>query len=241
MSGRRLRIATYNIRKAVGLDRRRDPDRILRVISGLDADIVALQEADRRLPPREPVLDRELLRQVTGLVPVPFEHGRKSLGWHGNGLLVRQGWRIVSFDHHDLPGVEPRGAVQAVLDIGGARMRVFGVHLGLLRAARRAQLTALLGIIGRGGWLPTLIAGDYNERSLRVGLGRLSRRFAIVDAGPTFHARHPIFPLDRIAHSSEFRVDRAEVVKGQEAQLASDHLPLVAELSLGPGEGHPPR
>ena len=47
-----LRIASYNIRKAKGLDRRRDPGRILRVLNGLDADVIALQEADRRLGAR---------------------------------------------------------------------------------------------------------------------------------------------------------------------------------------------
>lgn len=173
MDALRLRVATYNIRKAVGLDRRRDPERIMRVIAALDADIVALQEADRRLPPRDPVLDREELRAVTGLRPVPFEHGRRSLGWHGNGILVREHVRIISCDHHDLPGVEPRGAVQALLAVGGREIRVFGVHLGLMRASRRAQLSALIRLMGQDEAHPTLIAGDFNERSLKVGLGRL--------------------------------------------------------------------
>ena len=47
-----LRLASYNIRKCIGLDRRRDPGRILRVINGLEADVVVLQEADRRMGPR---------------------------------------------------------------------------------------------------------------------------------------------------------------------------------------------
>ena len=44
-----MRIVSYNIRKAVGLDRRRDPERILAILREVDADIVVLQEADRRL------------------------------------------------------------------------------------------------------------------------------------------------------------------------------------------------
>ncbi len=237
MSGIRLRVATYNIRKAVGLDRRRDPERILRVIAALDADIVALQEADRRLPPREPVLDREALRSATGLRPVPFEHGRRSLGWHGNGLLVRDHVEVIGFDHHDLPGVEPRGAVQALLRIEGRQIRVFGVHLGLMRMARRAQLSALIRLMGEDEEHPTLIAGDFNERSLKVGLGRLAPRFTIVDAGPTFHARSPIFPLDRIAISREFSLIEARVIREAEAQLASDHLPMRAVLQLNGDQG----
>ena len=62
-----LRIASYNIRKCVGLDRRRDPERVLGVIAGLGADIVALQEADRRLGARPSTLDPARIGAVTGL------------------------------------------------------------------------------------------------------------------------------------------------------------------------------
>lgn len=234
MSAFRLRVATYNVRKAVGLDRRRDPERVMRVIAGLGADIVALQEADRRLPPREPVFDRTLIERVTGLRPVPFEHGRRSLGWHGNGLLVGERVEVLGFDHHDLPGVEPRGAVEALVRVAGCRLRIFGVHLGLMRVARRAQLTALLRLMAEDRDTPTLIAGDFNERSLRVGLGRLAGRFSIIDAGPTFHARSPIFPLDRIAVTDEFALCHARVVRENEARLASDHLPMLAEFVVTP-------
>src|SRR5512133_2807616 len=39
-----IRIATYNIHKCRGMDRRIDPDRIAEVIRQLDADVIALQE-----------------------------------------------------------------------------------------------------------------------------------------------------------------------------------------------------
>ena len=51
-----MRIVSYNIRKAVGLDRRRDPERILAILREVDADIVVLQEADRRLGRRSAAL-----------------------------------------------------------------------------------------------------------------------------------------------------------------------------------------
>lgn len=43
-----LKFASYNIHKAVGLDARRDPDRIITVLREVDADVIALQECDRR-------------------------------------------------------------------------------------------------------------------------------------------------------------------------------------------------
>ena len=43
-----ITVASYNMRKAIGLDRRRDPQRVLDVLHQIDADVVALQEADKR-------------------------------------------------------------------------------------------------------------------------------------------------------------------------------------------------
>ncbi|MGA0541767.1 endonuclease/exonuclease/phosphatase family protein [Neotabrizicola sp. VNH66] len=227
-----LRIATYNIRKAMGTDRRRDPDRVLRVIAALEADVVLLQEADLRLPPRPPALDRAAVTQITGLVPVAFGHGRTSLGWHGNAVLVRPGIEVLGSGHHDLPGLEPRGHVEVQLSRNGLPFRVMGVHLGLLRSSRRRQLTALNGLLAGAQALPTLVAGDFNERSLTVGLGRLARQFRILSGGPTYHSRWPVFPLDRIAVTAEFQDLTIRAFRSTEASLASDHLPLVADLRL---------
>lgn len=231
-TGTPLRIATYNIRKAMGNDRRRDPARVLEVIGALGADVVALQEADFRLPPRRPVFGTDEIEARTGMRPVLFGHGRKSLGWHGNALLLSPRVTLAEARHHDLPGLEPRGCVEAVLEADGRAFRAFGVHLGLLRASRRAQLSALLALLGETA-VPVLIAGDFNERSLTEGLGRLARRFRILSGGPTYHARMPMFALDRIAVSEAFGGDAADVFRTGQAARASDHLPLVADLTLG--------
>lgn len=231
-----LRVATYNIRKALGTDRRRDPARVLAVIADLGADICLLQEADFRLPPRPPVFDRAMVLARTGLVPVAFDHGRDSLGWHGNAILLRPGLSIGASGHFDLPGGEPRGGVMAELLVDGVALRVLGVHLGLLRASRRRQLTALNRMLGQGGALPTLIAGDFNERSLGVGLGRLAPQFRILAGGPTYHSRHPIFALDRIAVTEGLTPQGIRVFHSAEAARASDHLPLVADFTLTNGQ-----
>ncbi|SEC15979.1 endonuclease/exonuclease/phosphatase family protein [Rhodobacter sp. 24-YEA-8] len=232
MTDTSLRIASYNIRKALGTDRRRDPARVLRVIAALGADVVALQEADLRLGQRRPIFDEAEVFRRTGLLPVRFDHGRDSLGWHGNALLVSPGFRVISQSHHDLPGLEPRGLVSALLERDGRRLRVTGVHLGLLRHSRRRQLSALLDMLPEEEDTAMLIAGDFNERSLEVGLGRLSKRFRILSGGPTYHSRHPVFALDRIAISEGFTMAEASVHRSPEASRASDHLPLVADLRL---------
>ncbi|OWY12879.1 hypothetical protein B6V73_18020 [Thioclava sp. JM3] len=226
-----IRVASYNMRKAVGTDRRRDPERILRIISSLSADIVALQEADRRLPPREPVLDRDQIFASTGLVPVAFDHGRNSLGWHGNALLIRPDFEILDRSHFDLKGGEPRGGVSVSLVTDLGMLRVFGIHLGLLRGTRRRQLSALKAASEKTK-KPTVVLGDFNERSLRIGLGRMARDYHIRDAGPTYHSRRPVFALDRIAHSHDIRTVSIGRMLDDDARKGSDHLPIFADLDL---------
>ena len=83
--------ASYNIHKCVGSDRRFDPDRVQAVIGEIGADVIALQEADRRFGDRAGLLDLAALRARAGLVPVPVTNGHRGHGWHGNLVLVREG------------------------------------------------------------------------------------------------------------------------------------------------------
>lgn len=232
MTEKTLRVASYNIRKAVGIDRRRDPARILRILGELSADVVALQEADLRLPPRRPALDRAAIRSRAGLVAVEFDHGRESLGWHGNAILVRPDVEVIDRAHLDLPGFEPRGAVTATLRTGDVLLRVVGVHLGLLRGSRRIQLDHLGTVLNRKDGIPTIILGDFNERSLSKGLGKLHPAYRIFSPGPTFHSRRPTFALDRIALSAHLEPRSVGVLSTGEARRGSDHLPIFANLAL---------
>lgn len=223
-----LRVASWNIRKGLGTDLRRDADRVLDGIAALDADIVALQEADFRLGDRPSALPRDRITALTGLEPLPIGRNSVSLGWHGNALLARPGIRVSGLEHLDLPGHEPRGAVLVDLDTP-APLRLVAVHLGLLRSARRRQLDAIKAALGRHPVRPTVILGDFNEHSRRVGLGRIATPFVILPTAPTYPSRRPFLPLDRIVHSPDLDL----VPLGQQPSRGhqpSDHLPLLAEL-----------
>lgn len=223
-----LRIASFNIRAGLGTDLRRDARRVLDVLADLRPDIVALQEADFRTGPRRPALPPDLIREVTGLAPLPVAANGISLGWHGNAILARPDLPLTGLTRLTLPGLEPRGAV--VADIGGALpLRLVAVHLGLLRRSRRQQADAIRAALGDLPDRPTLILGDFNEWSRRQGLGRIARHFTLVTPRATWPARAARAPLDRMAHSPDIDLHLVDLPRPGR-HFASDHLPILAEI-----------
>lgn len=228
-----LRVASYNIRKCMGLDRRRDPERVLGVIAALGADAVALQEADRRMGERPATLDRARIEAVTGLAAVQLSVNDISLGWHGNAVLLRPDIEVDAILRLELPGLEPRGAVMVHAARGGQPFRLIAVHLGLTRSYRRQQLNAILKTAAPvEDEVPTVILGDFNEWRTDRGLEPLEPRFTVHAPGPSFHAARPVASLDRIALDGRISLRKAGVHRSRMARIASDHLPVWADLRL---------
>lgn len=225
-------VASYNIHKAVGLDRQRRPDRILDVLAEVDADIVVLQEADRRFGPRLSALPLTMIEDRSQYKPVPVALRPHSLGWHGNAILVKKHVEIIDCDALHLPSIEPRGAVVAQLRVNDIELRVFGLHLDLSGLWRRRQSAAILHHIAvQDRRLPTVMMGDTNEWSRNSGCLRdFGAHHQAVDTGPSFHARMPVARLDRIFVSHELQASSAGVHSSPAARVASDHLPVWARL-----------
>lgn len=229
MTAPNLRIASYNIQKCVGLDLRRQPRRILTVLSAIGADIIALQEADKRLPPRPAALPHFVIEEA-GFQAVDLG-GAGSLGWHGNAIL----WRGNSVSlrdkgHIPLPGLEPRGAVWALFDTPIGALRVVGAHLGLVPASRRDQVLELRADLEAFCDVATIWAGDFNDWSKGASLTGLAPQMRFLPPLASFPALRPIAPLDRLALSSELQAQNHGVYRNQPAQIASDHLPLWADI-----------
>jgi endonuclease/exonuclease/phosphatase family metal-dependent hydrolase len=228
-----LTFASYNIHKAVGVDGRFDPDRIIRVLREVQADVFALQECDRRFGERESVLPKALLDDTPWRAAEVARRPR-SLGWHGNALLVRRDIEIVDTEALHLPTLEPRGAVRADLAFAGHRLRVLGMHLDLSGLRRRDQVRAVLRHCEDcDGDHPTVLLGDFNQ----WGNGRLSLRelradWQVLDTGKSFPSRQPLASLDRIVASPEWACIETRVHHSAAAASASDHLPVVARLKL---------
>lgn len=221
-----LRLASYNIRAGLGTDLRRDPMRVIQAISALDADVVALQEADHRMGQRKAALPRTKLERKTGLRTIPIAENDVSLGWHGIAMLARHDLVPKIVHRYSLPGLEPRGAVAVDM----ADFRIVAVHLGLLRRSRRAQLDYIREALDALPEMPTIILGDFNEWSQKVGLGRLARAYTIVTPGRTFPASLPIGALDRFAHCDRLDVRMISLPRKTKGSHPSDHLPILAEV-----------
>lgn len=223
-----MRLASYNLRKCKGTDGRRAPGRILDVINGIEADVVALQEADMRLGPRPAALPHRMIDSHTDFTAVPVATSAVSVGWHGNAILVRKTARVERTHRLDLPGLEPRGAVAMDLE----NLRVVAVHLGLLRANRQKQLHAIRAALKDMDARPTVILGDFNEWSRGGGLSPLKDAFDIIAPGKSFHAARPLAALDRIALDGSIELRDAGVVETDLSRRASDHLPIWADIAL---------
>jgi endonuclease/exonuclease/phosphatase family metal-dependent hydrolase len=229
-----IRVATYNIRKAIGTDRVRKPTRILDVIGEVGADIVALQESDRRFGSRVSAIPHDLIIHHSRYRPIPFLTKTDGIGWHGNAILVDDGVHIADHDIIDIPSLEPRGAVFAELYRDDWRLRVVAMHLDLSGLLRRRQLRTIFAYLKRRKQaMPTLLMGDLNEWSRKGGaLREVPHNFRIAPSDPSFHAQRPIAQLDRIITGPGLTVAASGTHHSATARSASDHLPVWADLSF---------
>ena len=225
------RVASYNIRKSVGLDYRRDPMRVLSILSAINADVVALQEVDRRFGSRASSIPRGLLAEATNLKIVELASRPDSIGWHGNAILVRHETEVMDARSITLPGFEPRGAVVVDLAMPSTDLRVVGVHLSLMRRDRRVQVAHIASYLATLPALPTLIMGDFNEWSRTSrNLDALGQHFSLHTPGHSFPTSRPMVGLDKIALSRDLAFSNSGVHNCPAAKKASDHMPIWADI-----------
>lgn len=229
-----MKIASYNIHKCRGTDGLVRPDRIVAVIKEFGADVVALQEVDHRIGARTGLLNQAEIKSETGLSLLTQSDILDGHGWHGNALLVRGEPLHYHRSRIRLPGIEPRGAVFAELDLGEGLFRVIAVHLGLLRRSRLAQTKALLEVFLKLPPMPTIMLGDFNEwrRVRRSALAALEPVFGTLPVLPSFPSRLPLLPMDRMLDWPPTLITHFGIHDTPLARVASDHLPLLAYVDL---------
>jgi endonuclease/exonuclease/phosphatase family metal-dependent hydrolase len=232
-----LRVATYNIHRCRGLDGRTSPSRIAKVIRAIDPDIIALQEVVGASP-RSAGHAEELGAQLgMGWVMAPARHLRHAL--FGNVVLSRM--PILHHAQYDLSWktCEPRCCQRVDIAVGSHTLHFYNVHLGTAYLERRYQASRLVSFVhDRRVGQPKIVLGDFNEWMRGLATQMLSQRLQSIDLRAHLRRRRtypgvfPLLHLDHIYYEGKVEVTRLELPRTRLALLASDHLPLVAELTV---------
>jgi endonuclease/exonuclease/phosphatase family metal-dependent hydrolase len=238
-----LRVVTYNVHRCKGLDGRVQPDRVARVLKEIDADIMALQEVVC-IPGGEPEGDQaHYLARELGADFLFGENRKLWGGAYGNVVLSKLPMKTVK--NHDLSvrGRERRGCLHIDVELAGRVLHVFNVHLGTAFLERRKQGRQLAGLdilLNNELKGPRLLLGDFNEWAPGLTTKLLRAHMQSVDIKKHLRRRRtypgvlPMFHLDHIYHDESMEVVGLTLHRTRTALVASDHLPLVAELKLLP-------
>lgn len=229
----RISVGSYNIHSCVGLDRRRSPARIARVLAELGCDIYALQEVHNDAA-RDGARQLDYLAERLEMTAVPGLRIVRHRAEYGNALLTR--FPVIDVARYDLsvPRLEPRGALDVELDAGDCRLRVIATHLGLSRKERRVQWQLLLEAVRKAPpELPVVLVGDMNEWYPRSGLLRDAQRILGAALAPAeFPSFAPFLSLTRIWVRPAAAIVSVEVHRSGAARIASDHLPMKAVVDV---------
>jgi endonuclease/exonuclease/phosphatase family metal-dependent hydrolase len=220
-------VASYNVHRCIGRDARCDPDRVAEVIREIDADVIGLQEVGGDTDQVAHLAKHAGYHAVAG--PTLLRED----GQFGNALLTRVPTGEVRFVDLSITGREPRGAIDADLDLVGATCRVIVTHLGLRGYERRQQVEMLLtSVVEQATPELVLLLGDLNEwlGPARV-LRRLRASFACA-AVASFPTVRPMLALDRVLVRPAPAFVSLRAHDTPLSRWASDHLPVRAEIRV---------
>ena len=251
-----LRVVSYNIHAGAGMDNRFDLDRQVAAIRALDADVVALQEVDVFWGARSGWRDlaTELAEAfdmavffgpIYSLDPLSSEAPRREYG-----LAILSRYPIVHAINHEItrlstqvpnptPALAP-GFPEVVVNARGALVHVYATHLDYRAdpTVRRLQVADMNRIMADARGTQWVLLGDFNAEPFAPELAPLWSY--LTDAwtaangpagGRTYPATSATKRIDYVAVSSAVRVDGCAIP----ATLASDHLPVVADLTVTRG------
>ncbi|RBY82215.1 endonuclease/exonuclease/phosphatase family protein [Blastococcus sp. TF02A-26] len=252
-----VRLVTFNTHHGVGTDDRHDLARLATVLAAVDADLICLQEVDRRFGARSEDVDQALLLSRAldmqlawgPAIDEPRRDGGADRRQYGNALLSRL--PVLVSDVHRLPGTgEPRSALQTMVELDGSSLWVTATHLTTNSAAERAEQVAALAGLHTAGMAAGVVVGDFNAAPDAPELQPLQERFTdaweLAEAtedragwrfwtsgqGMTHPAGAPRRRIDQVWVSPGVTVTAARVLDGEGA---SDHLPLVVDLLVPSG------
>lgn len=236
----RIRVATYNIHKARGMDGRVRPSRVCNVLAQLGADIIALQEVLSMQGQSVAEDQAAYFASEMGYHCAAGENRKLNGGSYGNVVLSR--FPVRSTQNYDvsIPGRERRGCLRADIEVDdGKILHLFNIHLGTGFMERRKQARRLLEeelLRSRQVEGPRLVMGDFNEWTRGLVTQMLTSEFESADIrlhlrrSKTYPGLLPFMHLDHIYYDEALKLEHVCLHRSNTALVASDHLPLVADF-----------
>ena len=233
-----LKIVTYNIHRGRGMDRRVRPERIIDVLAEINADVVALQEVIGPGPGGPGHAEGIGAALGMGWVMAPTRELRKHQ--FGNAILSRYPIREHARVDLTWKTSEPRCSQRVAIDVAdGHCLQVYNAHLGTALLERRYQAPRLASWIhDRRVSDPKIVLGDFNEWGRGLVADVLAERLSSLDLYPhlkrrrTYPGFFPVLHLDHIYFSGNIEIRRVELPRTRLALVASDHLPIVADVRI---------
>jgi len=238
----RLRVLSYNIHHAEGVDRKLDIERIASVILSVKPDIVALQEVDQKVKRTESVDQPAELAQLTEMNVIFGANIELQGGHYGNAVLSR--FPIIRHKNHLLPnidGSEQRGVIggEITLPKSNQSLLLLATHLDYRADERERMASAkfINELIASHPQHPALLAGDLNATPESETLQLFGTKWTRANEKPmaTVPVNQPTKQIDYILYRPANRWKVVEVKVLDEA-VASDHRAIFAVLELQPGD-----
>lgn len=235
-----VKVMSYNIHHAEGVDGVLDMERIGRIIEEEEADIIGLQEVDNHWSERSDFQDQaKWLAERLGMFYVyaanldrdPLNEGEPRRQY---GTAILSKYPILHSENHPLTKIgntEQRGLLEAAINVKGNHLHFYNTHLALTTAEREIQMKEIIAITGESKG-PKVIMGDLNAVPESIEMQPMYAHYLDVFADQpeayTYPAVNPTKRIDYIFTSADVKTVETEVLQ----TLASDHLPLTAELVL---------
>ena len=231
-----VRVLSYNIHHAEGVDGQLDLERIAKTIQSAEPDLVALQEVDLRVQRSRGVDQATELGRLTDMKAIFGANIDLQGGKYGNALLSR--WEVVRSQNRLLPNVD-QGEQRGVLDVdvqhNGQTLRILATHFDHRREAeeRLASIDMVNSLVMNRTAVPTLLIGDLNAEFASEVLERARKVWKVANSQPL-----PTIPVGKPQRQIDFILcyppQRWHVtdVKVLDEAIASDHRPIMAALKF---------
>ncbi len=251
VSSKKLTLMSYNVHGCAGMDGYISTERIARVVARFNPDIIALQELDvGRL--RSGRIDQA--EMIARKLEMKF-YFHPAFRWkdeqYGNAILSRYPMALIKSG--SLPVLankrrphEPRGVMWVSVEFAGKKIQVFNTHLSIWPQERTLQADALLS----EEWLqhpdcqgPVILCGDFNSLPRSTVYRKICHELydsqtSLAGHHPrrTWSGQYPVGRIDYVFVNAQFQVYSITVPRTDLEKIASDHLPLIAELECLPRE-----